>query len=268
MHPDIDTDYPLSPDCVQAYQQDGHILLKGVASAAAVEFFRPRAREVVRDVYSRRKTEGRKDDYSSLFRQVTNVWRHDDEVRQFIFARRFARIAAELMGVRGVRLYHDQALYKPSGGKPTPWHQDQFYWPLDTPNTITMWMPLVDVTEETGTMMFATASHRDGPLIARSISAEAGMEFHQLVKERHFPVASYPLQAGDATFHSGWTVHAAYANTGALDREVLTIIYYEDGARIMEPDTDYRKVDLEAFHPGQAPGEPAASSLNPLLYTQ
>jgi len=31
------------------------------------------------------------------------------------------------MGVQGVRLYHDQALIKEPGGKPTPWHQDYYY---------------------------------------------------------------------------------------------------------------------------------------------
>jgi hypothetical protein len=61
---------------------------------------------------------------------VTNVWRLDDLLKQVVFARRFARIAAELMGPRGVRLYHDQALLKPDRANPTPWHQDQFYWPL------------------------------------------------------------------------------------------------------------------------------------------
>jgi hypothetical protein len=34
----------------------------------------------------------------------------------------------------------------------------------------------------------------------------------------------------------------------------------------MEPDNEFRKVDLEVFHPGQRPGELAASPLNPLLY--
>jgi hypothetical protein len=49
-------------------------------------------------------------------------------------------------------------------------------------------------------------------------------------------------------------------------REVLTVIYYADGTQILRPDSEYRRVDMEAFHPGQAPGDPAASPLNPLLY--
>jgi hypothetical protein len=40
-------------------------------------------------------------------------------------SRRLAGIAAQLMGVDSVRLYHDQALFKESGGGRTPWHCDQ-----------------------------------------------------------------------------------------------------------------------------------------------
>src|SRR5207249_11996994 len=55
-------------------------------------------------------------------------------------------------------LYHDQALFKEAGGGRTPWHQDMYYWPLDTDRTITMWMPLVDVPAEVGSMLFASGS--------------------------------------------------------------------------------------------------------------
>ena len=54
-----------------------------------------------------------------------NLWERDVDVRKFVFGTRLARIAAELMGVRGVRMYHDQALCKLPGGGPTPWHADQ-----------------------------------------------------------------------------------------------------------------------------------------------
>jgi ectoine hydroxylase-related dioxygenase (phytanoyl-CoA dioxygenase family) len=260
--------YPLTSAQIRSYQEEGQILLRGVASPEEVRSFRPRIKEVVERAALQKDSQKRIEDYTRLFFQVTNIWRLDDAVRDLIFSRRFARIAAELMGVKGVRLYHDQALFKPAGGKPTPWHQDQFYWPLDTPNTITMWMPMIDLTEAMGTMLFANGSHKEGPLLQQSISEKAGADFENLVKGRGFPVRTYALNAGDATFHAGWTVHSAHPNTSGKMREVLTVIYYEDGARIVEPDTDFRKIDMEVFHPGQKPGETAASPLNPLLYTR
>ena len=63
-----------------------------------------------------------------------------------------------LLEVAGVRLYHDQALFKEAGGGHTPWHADQFYWPLATDRTVTAWVPLVDVPMEMGPLAFATGS--------------------------------------------------------------------------------------------------------------
>jgi hypothetical protein len=56
-----------------------------------------------------------------------------------------ARIAAKLMDVDGVRLYHDQALYKEPIGGITPWHADEFYWPLSNDNTVAAWIPLLSI---------------------------------------------------------------------------------------------------------------------------
>jgi ectoine hydroxylase-related dioxygenase (phytanoyl-CoA dioxygenase family) len=250
----------------EAFRRDGHILLQNVCPIEDIRIFRPLILAVIDEVVAARDTQGRSEDYGALFTQVSNVWLKNELVRAFIFARRFAKIAADLMGVKGVRLYHDQALVKEPGGKPTPLHQDQFYWPLDTKNTVTMWMPLIRVTKAMGTMTFASGSHRDGLVGKLPISEKADALLSSLIKEKQYPLASYDMNAGDATFHYGLTLHSAHPNTSKVRREVVTVIYYEDGAKIMDPDNEYRKVDMQVFHPGQSPGEPAASPLNPLLY--
>jgi ectoine hydroxylase-related dioxygenase (phytanoyl-CoA dioxygenase family) len=183
-----------------------------------------------------------------------------------VLARRFAKIAARLMGVKGVRLYHDQALYKEGGGGRTPWHQDQYYWPLLTDRTITMWMPLVDLTTRMGVMSFASGSHRAGYLGTLPISDASQSFFQDFVRERGYPlVHGVDMAAGDATFHSGWTLHSAPPNDTERMREVMTVIYFEDGAVLMEPDHAHREADLKAWFPGQAPGETAGSRLNPRI---
>lgn len=263
---ELEVPFSLPEEAITAYRTVGHVRLSGVAAPAMVQAHRPVIQEIVTNTVDAKNTQGRISDYSSLFLQVTNVWRLDDRARQFVLASRFAGIAARLMGVSAVRIYHDQALFKPPGGKATPWHQDQFYWPLDTTHTITMWMPLVDVTSAMGTMSFADGSHRDGPLLARSISESTHREFEALIADRGYRVSHYDtLQAGDATFHAGWTVHSAHANRSPSPREVLTVIYYADGTQIKEPENEYQVADLAVFHPGQHPGEPAASALNPLI---
>jgi hypothetical protein len=47
----------------------------------------------------------------------------------------------------------------------------------------------------------------------------------------------------------------------------MTVIYYPDGTKVLTPDNAYRRCDLEEWIPGGVPGEPAASELNPVLYS-
>jgi ectoine hydroxylase-related dioxygenase (phytanoyl-CoA dioxygenase family) len=258
--------FELTPEQIRTYRRDGHIYLTGVASRKTIQSLRPHLLSIIDEIVAKQDAQGRMENYGSFFTQVSNVWRLKEEVSKFILARRFGKIAADLMGVDGVRIYHDQALIKEPGGKPTPWHQDQYYWPLDTRHTITMWMPLVDVTTEMGSMSFAEGSHLTDLTNDKPISDESNAYFEELIASEKYPVKTYRLQAGDATFHSGWTIHSAHGNSSTQRREVITIIYYADGTRILEPDNEHRKVDMEVFHPGQKPGELAASELNPLVY--
>ncbi len=262
----LNLEYPLTRAQIGSYRKNGFICLRKVAAASDIAVYRPKIQNAVAKKLNKDSASGETKAYGRYFGQVTNVWQLDAGLQPFIFAKRFARLAAILMGVSGVRLYHDQALFKQAGGRNTPWHQDQFYWPLDTVNTITLWMPLTEAPRESGTMSFAAGSHHEGSLISIAISEDSQTRFEELVADRKYPIKDFSLHAGDATFHAGWTVHSAHANSSDATREVITIIYYADGTRIMDPDNENRKVDMEVFHPGQNAGEVAASPLNPLLY--
>jgi len=244
------------------------VRVRGLASRDEVEGYQPAIRAVLEAVAARGDPQGRIDDYNRLFTQVTNAWRLDEGVRRFVCARRFARVAARLMGVRGVRLYHDQALFKEPGGQSTPWHRDQYYWPLDTDDTVTMWMALVDVTLEMGSMTFASGSHRAGDVPGLPIGAESAAIIAGYVAAKGFPLAGAALAAGDATFHAGRTLHCAGPNLSAQRREVMTVIYFADGARLRAPENANQEADARVFLPGVRPGELAASELNPLLYSE
>ncbi|MBI2434023.1 MAG: phytanoyl-CoA dioxygenase family protein [Candidatus Hydrogenedentes bacterium] len=265
--PDLSTDYALSPAQVAQFQRDGHILLRQLCTSEQVAAFRPLFREAVRERSLHYKPMAERDSYGKAFLQIMNLWRDEEPLRRFVFSRRLAKVAAELMEVEGTRLYHDQALYKEPGGGHTPWHQDQHYWPLETSKTITMWMPLVDITEEMGTMYFASGSHTEGYFGDSAIENDADGEWSAFIQKRGWKIVNHgAMRAGDATFHTGWTLHGASGNASDRMREVMTVIYYADGTKVMKPDNKYRQNDLDAWIPGGLPGEPAASPLNPLLY--
>ena len=267
--PSLDSDCALTPDHVSSFQRDQVTLVRELASADEVAAYRPH----INDAVDRFNTENRplheRDTYGMAFLQTMNLWTRDEAVKRFSFARRFARVAAQLMGVSGVRMYHDQALYKEPGGGPTPWHQDQFYWPLDTDRTVTMWMPLVDIPADVGTLTFAPRSGENGYLGELPISDKSDQIFKAFLEERGYNKMTFgPMRAGDATFHSGWVLHSAPANPSrTFRREVMTVIYMAEDARITVPDHQNRQNDLEMWLPGCQPGDVAASPLNPVLYS-
>ncbi len=264
---DLSSHYNLSQDQVSEYRAKGHILLRSVASDQEVQKYRNLISNSTNELAKVYKPMHERDTYGKAFIQNMNLWVGDENVRPFSLAKRFAKIAADLMGVEGVRLYHDQALYKESGGGPTPWHQDQQYWPLDGVACVTLWMPLVDVTSTMGTMRFADGSQELGYLGALNISDDSEAQLEDLIRERGYPVSSAgDMKAGDATFHNGWCIHGAPGNSSDTTREVMTIIYFADGAIISSPDSPQRENDLATWFPGLKPGDVAASEINPLLY--
>lgn len=267
--PDLSSDYPVLPEQAQQFQATGHIYLPQVASREEVAAYRQAILEATERHKAEIKPLEERDTYGKAFLQIMNLWRESEAVRRFVLARRFGQIAADLMGVDGVRLYHDQALFKEPGGGPTPWHQDQGYWPLDTDKTVTLWMPLVDVSGKSGTMTFASGSHARGYLGDLPISDKSEAEFDKFVRDSGYDLhTNGDMAAGDATFHTGWTLHRAPGNATEAMREVMTIIYFADGLTVREPQNAQQENDLAGWFPGLKPGDLAASELNPLVYSR
>ena len=185
--------------------------------------------------------------------------------KEFVFNKRLASIAAQLLGVERVRLYHDQALYKEPGGGITPWHADQFYWPLSDDRTITAWVPLQETPLEMGPIAFAAGSQRMtfgrdleiGDKSERSLRAALGSGRFRHIEE--------PFALGEVSFHSGWTFHHTGANRSDQPRAVMTVIYMADGIRLTEPARRQHELDWTAFMPGVKPGEVVDSPLNPVV---
>ena len=264
--PPLDQPFAVDDESISAFQRDGHVLVRGLASPAEISVYGP----AIYDAAMRFNTEKRaledRDTYGKAFLQIMNLWSRDETARRFVTARRFAGVAAALMGVPAVRLYHDQALFKEGGGGYTPLHTDQQFWPVATDNMVTMWMPLVDIADEIGGMRFASGSHRLDRFAGHGISDASEQELQQVIADRGLALAQTPgMKVGDATFHSGWTLHGAPPNPSPTMRSVMTVIYYEDGAKVA-PITDFTRMDALQFLPGAEEGQPAATELNPLLY--
>jgi len=264
----IDTPFELSNADIQFFRENGFVKLKNVLSNEALDFYgaaitgKVLSLNPLKDVPMEQRST-----YKKAFIQITNLWQKDETAKAFVFGKRLARLAAELMGTSGVRLYHDQALYKEPGGGFTPWHADQYYWPLATEKCCTAWIPLQATPVAMGPVGFAAKSHHFESGRDLEISDESEKHIRDTLQRQNFEYIEEAFDLGDVSFHYGWTFHRAGGNTTTSPRRVMTIIYMDDAMRLGEPANNHQKIDREAFCPGVAVGEVIDSPLNPVLFS-
>src|SRR5690349_2866310 len=104
--PDLSREYLLTEAQIAEYRQNGHILLRGVCTPDEVAAYREVCRETICKHFPNPTPLEERDVFSKAFLSLSNTWFHDPITRPFLFARRFAKLAADLMGVDAVRIYH------------------------------------------------------------------------------------------------------------------------------------------------------------------
>jgi hypothetical protein len=264
---DIDSPYPLSKEQAAFFKENGFIKLTDVLSPEVIEYYGEEITNKVLALNTLHLPMEERDTYQKAFLQVTNLWRKSDIVKEFVFGKRLGRIAAALLEVNGVRMYHDQALYKEPGGGFTPWHADQYYWPLASEKTCTVWIPLQKTYLNMGPLEFSAKSHRFSYGRNLKISDESEEKIQQALAEQNFELIQESFELGEVSFHYGWTFHRAGPNVTKNPRRVMTIIYMDKDMRLEEPENENQKLDRDTFCPGVKTGELIDTELNPVLYS-
>ncbi len=266
MNIDIDTHYPLSATQIETFRRQGFIRLRDVLSAETLAHY---GNEIIRLTIAL-NTETRpieaRSTYDKAFLQVMNLCEHSGLVREFVMGRTLACIATELLEVGGVRLYHDQSLYKEPGGGITPAHADQYYWPLASDRTVTAWIPLQAVPREMGPLAFYAGSQRVEFGRNLGISDESERQITANMQAHGFDIHDEAFALGEISFHGGWTFHRAGANVSARPRAVMTVIYMDHEMRLVDAMNDIQRNDWSLWCPGAKPGEIIRTEKNPVIY--
>ena len=263
---DIDSPYPLSPEQVARFRRDGFIRLRDVFDAETLSHYGAEITRQTIALNTQTVPLEQRSTYDKAFLQVMNLWRHGGRVREFVFGRRLARIAAQLLEVEGVRLYHDQSLYKEPAGGITPAHADQYYWPLVSDRCITAWVPLQAVPQDMGPLAFFAGSQSVEFGRDLGISDESERAITATMEAQGFPVVDGPFELGEVSFHLGWTFHRAAPNRSTEPRSVMTVIYMDRDMRLKAPENHMQRQDWDKWCPGAKVGEVIDTPLNPVLF--
>ena len=199
------------------FQRDGAVCVRGAFSAAEIALVERGIERNLAEPSERANVASRPDDPGRFFEDFCN-WQRIPEFEQFIRESPAAAVAAELMGSRRVRLFHDHLLVKePATQQRTPWHQDQPYYNVGGFDNCSLWMP-VDPVDRASTVEFVAGSHRGPWLMPRTFMDEeakwfpAGSleELPDIEADRDaFEILAWELEPGDAVFFHMLTLHAA-----------------------------------------------------------
>ncbi|WEJ34558.1 MULTISPECIES: phytanoyl-CoA dioxygenase family protein [unclassified Devosia] len=223
------------------FDRDGFIAIKPLFDAAKMaEINREFDRYVEACVPQMKDTEvfyEEKGAKGSL-KQMQNMQHYDDYFRSLLETDVVRELAETMLGERA-RAVNLEYFNKPAGiGKPTPPHQDGYYFHFNPPAAVTGWLALERVDEENGCIHYVRGSHKIEGYRPHGRSQILG--FSQGItdfgtEDDKANTAAFPGEAGTFLMHHSKTIHWAGPNTSPTRaRRALGFVYFGESAKVDE----------------------------------
>jgi ectoine hydroxylase-related dioxygenase (phytanoyl-CoA dioxygenase family) len=224
----------LSEDQLVAFRRDGFLLVEGLASDEEIASLRA--------LFERMFSERRGWDAGDLFDmvgldtpeqelalpQLLRPSQYEPLFRKTKLASSARSIAEQILGPKFENDLEHAISKPPFNGAATPWHQDDAFHRRGSgvPESISIWMPLQDVTVENGCMRYIRGSNH-GPLYPhRSPRNDPRIHGLETISPPDLTnCVAVPMRAGDAVIHLSRTLHSAGINTSDQPRRAYVLGY-------------------------------------------
>ncbi|MEM7131991.1 MAG: phytanoyl-CoA dioxygenase family protein [Chloroflexota bacterium] len=225
----------ISESKLDFYHENGYVVIEGLLDEADLGLWREALHQATEQhmALNAHHNQNRDGYYKDVFIQCVNLWKTSEQIKQLIVAPRLGKLAAELAGVDGVRLYHDHALIKQPWANPTNWHIDNPMDPFYSRQSIMLWIALDDATLQNGCMYFLPGTHKSSHF----------EQFHGNLGEAKIDslLSAYPewahidpipaeAKAGAGVFINGMVAHAAGPNMTNHPRRAMAMLFMPEGS--------------------------------------
>jgi len=233
--------YELTEEQVRRYRDNGFIVIDNFLSPEELEEWRSHVMAAVKERAGQKmpgkdlktgEADGINEDadyFGKVFDQLINLWQTHEGVKKLMTDPRIGQMAAQLAGVDGIRIWHDQALFKRPWANPTAWHLDTPFWSFADRKALSIWVALDDATMENGCLYFIPGSFHTTRFENSGIGKNMDGIFTVYPKLVTAPSVAVPMNAGSCSFHNGLTIHGAGANMTPGHRRAMTCAYMPDG---------------------------------------
>ena len=231
----------LVPEQIDFYKENGYIVIEDFLNAQELGHWRESVTEALKE-RNGQKMPGKSikvgeddginkeaDYFKNVFDQLLNLWQTNDKVKGLMLDENIGKMAAQLSGADGIRIWHDQALIKRPWANPTAWHLDTPFWSFSDRKALSIWVALDDVTLENGCMFFIPGSYKETTFESPQIGKNLGDIFTVYPQFMHSKSVPAVMKAGSCSFHNGLTIHGAHANMTPGFRRAMTCAYMPDG---------------------------------------
>jgi len=255
--------YPLSNQQRADFSSDGAVVLPALITDHQLESCRVAVDQAM----------NRSDNY---FRRL-RAWEDDPQLKSLCCHSHLPAVVAGLLETTQVNLFYDQVFTKePGSATPTPWHNDQPYWPVRGSAVMTLWLALDKISVDSGPLEFIAGSHRWGRWFQPFVAATDGSAEREYASEPYFEplpdfesqrdqhdILSWELEAGDAIAFHALVVHAAKPNISETRRRRGYAVRYAgaDVAYHEGPANNPRLLNPELHH-----GDPLDSEQYPVVF--
>ena len=223
----------MNAELIKAYREDGYVVVDDLLSKEELGRWRAAldegiARHISKEEHNNQAVESY---YKNVFVQCVNMWKSSEAIKELVLDPRMGKMAAELVGADGMRLYHDHALVKQPWANPTHWHIDNPYDPYTTHQSIMLWLALDDSTLQNGCLCFLPGTHKLSRFdISVGFSENMGDLFSVYPEWMEAEPKIVEVSAGTGIFISGMIAHAAGPNLTPRPRRAFAMLFMPAGA--------------------------------------
>ena len=230
----------ITPHQIATYRTQGFIVIDDFLTPAELEHWRTVTMEAVQmrladsAVENNRAILNNQRDpdafYAQVFTQCLRLADIHPGMAKLIFDERLGAVAGALAQVDGIRIWHDQALFKPPYGNHTAFHFDNPFWSFYHRDALSIWVALDDATIANGCLWYLPGTHNEAAFQAVGIGENLGDIFKAYPQWTQIEAVPAPCKAGSAVFHNGLIAHGAGTNMTAHPRRAMTCAYMPDGS--------------------------------------
>jgi len=217
------------------FDRDGYAVIRGFLSPAELAGLNHELERYITecvptlqrtDVYYENR------DNPATLKQMARIKEHDAYFAGLITRPKWKGLAETLLADQVVAQELEWFNKPPEIGKPTPPHQDGYYFMLEPNEAVTMWLALDPVDERNGCIRYLPGSHCKG---LRPHGRTEVLGFSQGItnydsadRAAEVPIVASP---GDLLVHHAITIHRADGNPSRRHRRSLGLIFYAVRAR-------------------------------------